>query len=302
MHRVAVVLACVVLLVAASAGQAPDAIRDGVPLDGLPSWRERAIAVLTNAVRLSPAAYKASPVYGGVLSPSLNAPNVLGAVYPPQAPLILDPAISRLARRHARDMATRNVFGHSGTDTLGENIGAGPDGDPLATMHRWLCDRTSPSARGCCPDGAPCDGHRRNIMGGTFRTLGVGHAYNPVTTYQHYWTQNFGGAAIGSAPPLVDGAHVFAGTTIRFLANVHDVDPPRSVVLLVDGARVQMTLELGTRASGTYAVVQARGMACRSYAFELVAASGVAYRHPARGYFRTAGEGRCRDEWVLEPR
>ncbi len=66
--------------------------------------------------------------------------------------------------------------------------------------------------------------------------------------------------------------------------------------------RVQMTLELGTRASGTYAVVQARGMACRSYAFELVAASGVAYRHPARGHFRTAGEGRCRDEWVLEPR
>jgi len=290
-----------VLLVAAGAGQAPDATSDDVPPDGQPSWRERAIAVLTNAVRLSPAAYKASSVYGGVLSPSLNAPNVLGAAYPPQAPLIVDPAISRLARRHSRDMARRNIFAHSGTDTLGENIGAGADGDPLTTMHRWLCDRTSVSSRGCCVDGATCDGHRRNIMGGTFHALGVGHAYNPAATYQHYWTQNFGGAGARPAPPLVDGAHVFAGTTIRFLANVHGAAPPRSVVLLVDGVRLPMPVELGTQASGTYAVVQARGTACRSYAFELVDASGAAHRHPVRGYFRTAGEGSCRRDWVQEP-
>jgi Cysteine-rich secretory protein family len=300
MHRVVEVLACVVLLVAASAAQAPDLPTDGVPLEVQPSWRERAIAVLTNAVRLSPAAYRASPVYGGVLSPSLNAPNVLGPVYPPQAPLVLDPAISRHARRHAHDMALRNVFAHSTTDTLAENIGAGADGDPLATMHRWLCDRPSPSSRRCCADGDTCDGHRRNIMGGAFQAIGVGHAYNPVSKYQHYWTQNFGGARATTVPALVDGAHVFAGTTIRFLANVHGMAPPRSVVLLVDGARVPMSLDLGTQASGTYAVGRARGAACRSYAFELVDASGAAYRHPVRGYFRTAGEGRCLDAWVQE--
>ncbi len=91
---------------------------------------------------------------------------------------------------------------------------------------------------------------------------------------------------------------MLVGTTVRFLANVHGVDAPLSVVLVVDGSRLPMALELGARQSGTYAAVQTRGRACRSYAFELAGASGVTYRHPARGLLRTTGEGRCQDDWV----
>jgi uncharacterized protein YkwD len=36
-------------------------------------------------------------------------------------------------------------------------------------------------------------GHCRNIMSGSYRSIGIGYALNTGATYRHYWTQDFGG-------------------------------------------------------------------------------------------------------------
>lgn len=35
-------------------------------------------------------------------------------------------------------------------------------------------------------------GHCMNIMSGNFKEIGVGYAYNSMSSYKHYWTQDFG--------------------------------------------------------------------------------------------------------------
>jgi len=34
--------------------------------------------------------------------------------------------------------------------------------------------------------------HRAAILNATYRDIGVGYAYNPWSSYGHYWTQVFG--------------------------------------------------------------------------------------------------------------
>ncbi|KAE8894491.1 hypothetical protein PF010_g29656 [Phytophthora fragariae] len=94
------------------------------------------------------------------------------------------------AQRHSDDQAANNYMDHSGTDgtnsqeritqagfdwsAVAENVAAGqPDVD--AVMDAWMA---SP-------------GHRENILG-DYTMLGCAYAYNADTTYQHYWTQDFG--------------------------------------------------------------------------------------------------------------
>ncbi|EGZ19771.1 hypothetical protein PHYSODRAFT_365230, partial [Phytophthora sojae] len=94
------------------------------------------------------------------------------------------------AQRHSDDQAANDYMDHTGTDgsnieqriagegfdwsAVAENVAAGqPDVD--AVMEAWMA---SP-------------GHRENILG-DYTMLGTAYAYNPDTTYQHYWTQDFG--------------------------------------------------------------------------------------------------------------
>jgi uncharacterized protein YkwD len=97
-------------------------------------------------------------------------------------PLSLDPRLSTAARRHARDMATRNYFSHTSLDgssfvdrirragylrgarswAVAENIAWGSGGlaSPKAIGRSWM---QSP-------------GHRANILSRSYRELGVGVA------------------------------------------------------------------------------------------------------------------------------
>jgi len=100
------------------------------------------------------------------------------------------------ARSHSVDMATHNIFSHTGSDgnqpsgrlsiagyafrAYGENI-AYNYADPSAVMAGWM---ESP-------------GHRQNILNENFCELGVGLAYS--TTNAPYWTQNFG-RPVGDCP------------------------------------------------------------------------------------------------------
>ena len=91
-------------------------------------------------------------------------------------------------------MATQNYFSHtsldgrtfdqrifnagySGAYPLGENIAAGQT-TPASVVSAWM---TSP-------------GHCTNIMNGSFNSAGVGYGFNSSSTYQHYWTLDFGGS------------------------------------------------------------------------------------------------------------
>jgi hypothetical protein len=282
----------------------------GVPVDGYPSWRERAILALTNAVRISPGDYKVSSVYA-TRTPTLNRPDVLGTTYPARSPILHHHDLARAARFHAQDMASKNYFSHTSQDgssfstrvrryytassTLGENIAAG-NVDPISTMHQWLCDVSGGT---CCVDGQSCDGHRRGIMNGSFRALGVGYGYDSTAQYDHYWVQDFGGVAGQTAPRLVDGAHLLRGTgQTRFIANYASTTAAASVTLMLDGVSTPMAQDLGTATGGTWFVEVARGTGCRSYYFTAEDTGGGMHRYPAAGQFRTAGEGSCAEEFV----
>ena len=105
-------------------------------------------------------------------------------------PLCVHPKLQRAARAHSKDMIRRNYFSHTtkggGTFskrikkfgytprgykyyTVGENIayGSGPYASPKSRMNGWM---KSP-------------GHRRNILNGKFREIGLG-------TYTGTWKGN----------------------------------------------------------------------------------------------------------------
>jgi hypothetical protein len=163
-------------------------------------------------------------------------------------------------------------------------------------MNMWLCDKPAGGTT-CCADGASCDGHRRNMMGAGWQALGTGHAYADASPYRHYWTQDFGQAADGPAPPLVDGSHVHRGGQVVFLANYVDASAPRSVTLVLDGADTGLAIELGVPGRGTWSATLPSAGACRSYHFVAVDAAGTAWRYPSEGELRTFGEGSCSEDW-----
>ncbi len=109
----------------------------------------------------------------------------------PAGPLTMHPLLTLAARKHSKDMATKNYFAHDnlagqspfdrmkaegykGT-TMGENIAAG-NSTVAKTMDQWMNS----------------DGHCANIMNPKYTQLGVGYFYTSTSKYKHYWTQNFG--------------------------------------------------------------------------------------------------------------
>ncbi len=282
----------------------------GVPQQGYPTWQERALLVLTNAVRMAPLDYRAK--YAADFAPSLAAAHVLEA-YPAVAPLRWNLALNESARAHSADMGAHGCFQHDSCDgtawnvriesyytlsgTIGENIAAGYPApvDPRYAMSMWLCDE---SGSACCADGASCDGHRRNMMNGAYEALGPGYA-GVAAYYENYWTQDFGGAFDGSAPPLVDGSHIpFPSGKITFLANYHDTAPPRLVTVVLDGTSTPLSLDLGAAASGSWAGTVPTPSGCHAYHFEAVDGAGNGWRYPASGDLRTYGAGGCTEDWA----
>ncbi len=113
-----------------------------------------------------------------------------GVAKPKVAALTLDTKLRCAARKHSKDMGTKNFFSHTGSNGssfsqritsagytwtgAGENIAAGQT-TPTAVMNSWMTST----------------GHCNNIMNGTFKHLGVGYYYSSTSTYKHYWTQDF---------------------------------------------------------------------------------------------------------------
>ena len=113
-------------------------------------------------------------------------------VFPAVGALTMQDNLQEAARLHALGMATRDYVAHDspeGVDmvtrvtdagyssymALGENV-AGGSPTPGGVVMGWMNS----------------DGHCANIMNASFTELGVGYAYQPGTTFGHYWVQNFG--------------------------------------------------------------------------------------------------------------
>ena len=121
-----------------------------------------------------------------------------------RGPLQADLILTTAADWHSTDMASKNYFSH--TDSLGrspgqraaafgyqylmsENIGAGiPLVDPALLLQAFK--------------GSP--GHNANMLRSEWKAIGVGAAYDPSSSYDLYWTVDFGSVVMsptGGGPP-----------------------------------------------------------------------------------------------------
>lgn len=119
-------------------------------------------------------------------------------------PLQISTTLESSSRWMSNDMAAKNYFSH--TDSLGrdpfarmanfgypvyqtsagENLGAGNAG-AQATFNQWLnaCDA---DASGTCTYG-----HRMNMLNPNYQKIGIARAFGSTSSYQWYWTTDFGG-------------------------------------------------------------------------------------------------------------
>ncbi len=108
-------------------------------------------------------------------------------------PLSLSPTLTNASEGHSRDMANNDYFSHTGLDgrspfdrmrdagydyptSMGENIAAGFT-TAQQVFEGW---RNSPS-------------HNETMLYPSFVVIGIGRHYNPSSTYNWYWTTDFGG-------------------------------------------------------------------------------------------------------------
>ncbi|MBD3316919.1 MAG: hypothetical protein GF344_14115, partial [Chitinivibrionales bacterium] len=270
-----------------------------------PNWQERAIHVLTNACRMAPQAFRDAYVGNGSI--------LLPSNYPAVAPVYWNEDLNRVARLHATDMAKNCGMSHTSCDgtgpftrikryytksnTLAENIAYG-HANPLSTVVQWLLDgsRSNPA-----PDRSGGDGHRRNIMNGSYRELGVGFDTGPQgwpsDNPNPYWVQDFGGGQSAfTYHPIAAASHCFieSGKT-TFLMNYYDAGggEPTNIEVVVAGVRHDLSLTLGTASTGTYMVSMPIGHECRSYFFVATDGGGDEWRYPEDGFLVGYGEGGC---------
>lgn len=161
-----------------------------------------------------------APIIGEALfedNSNLTDPNItrhLQAAYPPNGfqtemlnavnkertsrglnALCMNKKLENAAQGHSNDMAAHNYMSHKGSDgstmsqrikaagykrtACGENVAAGHT-SVEQVMAAWMASKH----------------HRDNILRPKFTMFGCGYAYNEDSTYQHYWTQNFGASKV----------------------------------------------------------------------------------------------------------
>ena len=186
-------------------------------------------------------------------------------------PLTWNDQLFVAARNHSLDMAVENYFSHTGLDgrsagdrildagydwqTYGENIAYGY-ADPEAVMAGWMNS----------------DGHRANILNGSFCELGVGVAGHASGGYRPYWTQDFGkqkGAGDCTAAPASQAPVAqFVGNPLAGQAPLQ-VDLDASGSYDPDGRLAAYQWDFGDGTSGNGVQVQHDYTAAGSYTVRL---------------------------------
>jgi cysteine-rich repeat protein len=322
-------------------GTADDFVCAAIPLGGIrdaigigyenlgpaPTWAERALAVLLNAARSSPLAYR-----DRYLRPRMrdaSADHIFEEAFAaPRSLFGWNYFTGNAGRVHARTMVDCGITpvdpsrlcdntvwptwtgwysahsceycsgtGRGAPETITTIVpfadpfgGTALPGRPLAVANLLLCDGFlfSDGTLGGCQDD-PAANHRALVLSTTSPEIGTGVA---LTGQRMYWTVLFSTPARYTAP-IPSGSHFFEGGQIRFALNVSDTAPPRRAEVVIDGTSHPLHVDLGTATLGLLAYAETPGPACRSYHFRYVRSDGTVWRYPAIGALRTFGEGTC---------
>jgi hypothetical protein len=182
----------------------------------------------------------------------------------------------------------------------GENVAAGYS-DPQATMQGWLQEQCtgwngSCSAGTCTGDTE--NGHRANILSGSYTTLGSGAmTASGSACYPQEWAgEDFSGES-ATIPKLVAGSHFpQSGTSVQFWANWYDTAAPSSAQVDVAGTCDPMTVAAGTGGNATYTWQGTIPSGCSSYVFTFKDSGGTVYNVPSAGAYQ-AGTS-CTSDYV----
>lgn len=247
-----------------------------------PSPEERALHFFTDQLRVDP-----------------DATDVQFSSYSPVRPLMYADPLNEAARFYAEDMNANGCFpeDHSSCDgtsfgdrlaafysgqAIGENMLFGLSSPEAAVFEGWLYS----------------DGHRENMLSGTWNELGTGFAGTG------HWVQDFGLrtqldetiATSGTHWPLVGSA---SGSSTWYLA-VYDPDGAidRAHVFL-DGSKRELALDRGTADMGTFAyTLDNTGDGCVEYRFEVTRGDGSVVRYPTDGVLLATVGGVSCDWWL----
>jgi len=110
-------------------------------------------------------------------------------------PLTLNPQLTAAAHEHSEDMATHDYFSHISLDgsTPWDRISrAGYKYSSAAENLAAGYPTAQEVVDGWYNEVPPNDGHRKNMLDCTLMEVGIGYAENDSSTYQIYWTQDFG--------------------------------------------------------------------------------------------------------------
>ena len=288
----------------------------GVPVNGFPSWSERMIQVLVNRARSDPAADLAD-------CPNCSD----AACYTAQAPLEWNNDLARAARFYSTNLTSSGCgMQHdspcqlvsdigttypeicdgavacaciegadcSGDNTFerlsafglssgysGENIAS--NGDPFTIFYLWLWENTSSSICGWTIE----NGHRYNILNGSFTHIGVGQ--DGGYTVQDFWQTTPANQKIPS------GAHYPGiGTNIAFYANWYDIQSPQSAKVNINGSFYAMQVERGSGGNAIYLYDTTIESGCTQYYFQFADSTGEITTYPGEGSFGV----NCGYDWI----
>lgn len=269
--------------------------------DSIPSAHEREAHVMTNAVRMDPQGFR--DLY-------INDVNILKTEnYPSTTPLWYNHELSRAARFHSVDMATDCGMSHQSCDGtsfadriksyyktssfIAENVAAGRS-TGLLTAIQWLRDENNQGIP--AQDLSSNDGHRQNIMNPRYYEFGCGYAYSSTRRYNHFWTQDFGGATVKEKYKIPAGCHFSPNSsTLSYAANFYDASgvAPKSASVFIDEKSYPMTLQLGTPGKGTYLLSTTSDGKSHCYYFVFVDGSGNTIRFPQNSILSTGQQPFC---------
>jgi len=278
---------------------------------GLPAKQEREALTFTNAVRLAPQTFrdKYIPTASTILQP---------AKYPAVGPVWYNHNLNTASHVHSVDMAENCGMKHNSCDntewstrikayytssgSIAENVATG-NATGIATVIQWLRDDVSSTP---AADKSGNDGHRLNIMNGAYKEMGNGYAYSASRQWNHFWTQDFGGAA-GNGYKIPAGTHFTppnSSASLDFAAIYYDKagQTPSKMAVIIDGTESSMTLSLGTASAGMYLYSRPKDNSAHCYYFVFTDGSGTVIRYPETMILSTASDTGCTGMSIMPKR
>jgi uncharacterized protein YkwD len=114
--------------------------------------------------------------------------------------LSIDVRLLEAARLHSEDMADQDYFSHTSLDGRSPWQRISDAGYPMASGGETIAAGYS-TAAAVVQGWMNSSGHRAILLGSSYEHVGLGYAYDPDSTYGHYWTGDFGSASDGGKAP-----------------------------------------------------------------------------------------------------